>query len=82
MQRQEIFSVKINYSKGNALITLINTYNGEIKKKNGILLTLKDDEKNHGIGLKSVEEAVNRNNGHIKIHYDDKEFKVTVILPG
>jgi sensor histidine kinase regulating citrate/malate metabolism len=46
------------------------------------MLTLKDDEKNHGIGLKSVEEAVNRNNGHIKIHYDDKEFKVTVILPG
>lgn len=79
---KKFFSIKINYSKGNVLITLINTYCGEIKEKNGILLTLKYDEKNHGIGLKSVEEAVNRNNGYIKIHYDDKDFKVTVILPG
>lgn len=79
---KKFFSIKINYSKGNILVTLINTYNGEIKEKNGILFTLKEEEKNHGIGLKSVEEAVNRNNGHIKIHYDDKIFKVNVILPG
>ncbi len=79
---KKLFSVKINYSKGNIMITLINTYNREIKEKNGILFTLKNDEKNHGIGLKSVKEAVNRNNGHIKIHYDDKIFKTTVILPG
>jgi sensor histidine kinase regulating citrate/malate metabolism len=39
------FSIKMNYSKGNVMLTLINTYNGEIKEKNGILLTLKDDEK-------------------------------------
>lgn len=79
---KKLFSVKINYSKGNVIITLNNTYNGEIKEKNGILLTLKNDEKNHGMGLKSVEEAVNRNNGYIKIYYDNKDFKTTVILPG
>ncbi len=75
------FSIKINYSRGNIIITLNNSYNGEIKEKNGILLTLKNDEKNHGMGLKSAEEAVNRNNGYMKIYYDDKNFKTTVILP-
>lgn len=79
---KKFFSIKMNYSKGNVMITLNNTYNGEIKEKNGILLTLKNDEKNHGMGLKSIEEAVNRNNGYIKIHYDDESFKTTVILPG
>ncbi len=77
---KKIFSIKINYNKDNVLITIINTYNGEIKEKNGILSTLKDDEKKHGIGLKSVEAAVNRNNGYIKIHYDEKLFKITIIL--
>nr|WP_312577106.1 GHKL domain-containing protein [Sedimentibacter sp.] len=78
---KKLLSVKISYSKGSVMITLNNTYNGEIKEKNGILLTLKNDEKNHGMGLKSVEEAVYRNNGYIRIHYDDKNFRTAVILP-
>ncbi|WP_313164461.1 GHKL domain-containing protein [Sedimentibacter sp.] len=78
---KKLLSVKIIYSKGNILITFINTYSGVIKEKSGIFLTSKDDEKNHGIGLRNVEEAVKRNNGHMKIDYNDKEFKVNVILP-
>lgn len=77
---EKLFSVKISYSRGSLLITLINSYNGEIKEKNGKLLTIKNDEENHGVGLKSVEEAVERNNGYMKISHDDKEFKVSVIL--
>lgn len=77
---KKFFSLNINYSKGNIIITIINTYNGEVNEKNEILNTLKNDEKNHGIGLKNVEEAVKRNNGYLKIYYNDKEFKVTVIL--
>ncbi|NYB75004.1 GHKL domain-containing protein [Sedimentibacter hydroxybenzoicus DSM 7310] len=78
---ENFLSVKISYCKGSILITVANTYNGEVKEKNGTLLTSKEDEKNHGIGLRNVEEAVNRNNGHMKINYDDKEFKVNIILP-
>ena len=77
---EKLFSVKISYSRGSLLITLINSYNGEIKEKNGKLLTIKNDEENHGVGLKSVEEAVERNNGYMKISHDDKEFQVSVIL--
>lgn len=77
---ETLLSVKINYSKSNVIITIINTYNGEIKEKNGTLLTSKDS-KNHGIGLRSVEEAVKRNDGYMKVHYDDKTFKITVLLP-
>lgn len=75
-----LLSVKINYSKGNVIITISNTYNGEIKEKNGTLLTSKNKE-NHGVGLKSVEEAVKRNDGHMKVYYDGKIFKITVLLP-
>lgn len=78
---EKLLSIKISYSKGSILITVSNAYNGEIKEKNGTFFTSKDDEKNHGIGLKNVQDAVNRNNGHMKINYDDKEFKVNIILP-
>ncbi|HCX61137.1 MAG TPA: ATP-binding protein, partial [Clostridiales bacterium] len=78
---EKLLIVKIRYSKGSILITVANTYNGEVKEKNGTLLTSKDDEKNHGIGLRNVEETVNINNGHMKINYNDKEFKVKIILP-
>jgi len=78
---EKILIVKIGYSKGSIFISVTNTYNGEIKEKNGTLLTSKDDEKNHGIGLKNIREAVSRNNGHMQINYDNKEFKINIILP-
>ncbi len=78
---EKLLIVKIGYSKGSIFISVTNTYNGEIKEKNGTLLTSKDDEKNHGIGLKNIREAVNRNNGHMQINYDNKEFKINIILP-
>ena len=77
----KMFSVKINYCKDNILITISNSFNGIIKEKNGILETLKDDKNNHGLGLKSVEEAVNRNDGHTSVSYNNNIFKVTILLP-
>lgn len=78
---QKELSVKIKYIKSNIIITIINSFNGNIKYKNDRLLTTKDDIDNHGWGLISVKETVEKNNGHIDIQYDEKIFKVTVILP-
>ncbi|MGB4438353.1 MAG: GHKL domain-containing protein [Sedimentibacter sp.] len=75
------FSVKINYNKDNILITISNSFSEIIKEKNGSFETLKDDTKNHGFGLKSVKDVVNRNDGHMSVHYDNKIFKVTILLP-
>lgn len=74
-------SIKIKYIKSNIIITIINSFNGKLKYKNGKLQTTKVDVKNHGLGLASVEEVVNKNDGHLDIKYDDKNFRVTVILP-
>jgi len=78
---KKFFSVKINYNKENILITISNSFSGIIKEKNGSLETLKDDAKNHGLGLKSVEDVVNRNDGHMSVRYDNNIFKVTILLP-
>lgn len=80
-ENQKELSVKIKYIKSNIIITIINSFNGNIKYKNGRLQTTKDDIENHGWGLISVKETVEKNKGHIDIQYDEKFFKVTVILP-
>lgn len=74
-------SIKMKYSKSNIIITMENSFNGRIKEKEGRLLSLKRDVKNHGLGLKSIEETVNKNDGHMEIEYDDTCFKVMILLP-
>lgn len=43
-------------------------------------MTIKKDESLHGIGLSSVKCAVEECNGTVKINYNDKEFKVDVMI--
>lgn len=43
--------------------------------------TSKEDKKNHGIGLKNVKRAVQKNKGLLKIEIKEREFFVNVILP-
>jgi hypothetical protein len=80
-EEQGEISVRIKYIKSNIIITVINSFDGNVKYKDGRLQTTKVDSKNHGIGLLNVKEAVERNNGHMDIQYDEKKFKVTVLLP-
>lgn len=57
-------------------ISILNSTNGEIKD----LKTNKSDKVNHGIGLKSVNELVNKYNGQSSYSFDSNEFKAFVVL--
>lgn len=43
-------------------------------------MTYKIDKKNHGIGLKNVSEAVQRNNGYFEAGIKNGEYSSIVIL--
>lgn len=75
------FIITIRYSKGNIIIGITNSYEGDIRVSDSKLETIKEDKKNHGFGLKSVEEAVIKNGGYMDIKFDDNLFKVKVIIP-
>ena len=57
-------------------ISILNSTNGESKD----LKTNKPDKVNHGIGLKSVNELVNKYNGQSSYSFDSNEFKAFVVL--
>lgn len=58
-----------------------NTFDGNIKAdKEGKLITTKEDSNNHGIGSKNIRRVVKKYGGIMKIHYDDKIFKINITI--
>lgn len=71
----------LRYDKNVLRLQINNTYQGEIKKQKGELVTQKQDKKRHGYGLNSVKRAVERCHGQIKTEYMEGRFSVFVMLP-
>lgn len=66
---------KFNY----IIIKCKNTYDSNLKiDKKGKLITTKKDIKNHGNGLKIVEDIVNKYNGEMKIVTQNNIFKIII----
>ncbi|MDO5398799.1 MAG: GHKL domain-containing protein [bacterium] len=63
------------------VINLENSSDNAPTVKNGRLKTFKHDKNKHGIGLMSVEQALNNYNGHLQWEYKaEKHIFVTTIL--
>lgn len=80
LEDNKYIDLLINYKTGVIFITVKNSYDGIIFKKNGEILTKKDNKLFHGIGLKSVKAAVDKYNGVMNIKYNDTEFSVKIML--
>ncbi len=70
----------IAMEKGVLYIQISNTYKGEVMKIGNEFVTSKTDKDNHGIGLNSVRELVEEENGSLVINVEEKLFKAEVML--
>lgn len=77
--KKEIQAV-MKYDRGILIIKISNTYNGIIRLKDGELLSTKQEDKEHGIGLTSVRKAIEKYNGDMRLEYTDKEFIVRILM--
>lgn len=66
--------------KGLLFIRVKNKYNGQLRKKNGKIKSIKANSDEHGIGLTNVYDIVNKYNGAIHINTGNKEFQVHIVL--
>lgn len=80
LQYGKYIKLTIKYKIGAIFITLKNSYDGKINANNGVLKTRKSNKLEHGIGLNSVNDAVEKYNGEVKTEYDDREFCIRIIL--
>lgn len=58
-----------------------NYYIGKNTMIDGSLMTSKQDKNNHGYGIKSMEQIVNKYNGQFDIVIADDMFQVDVLIP-
>jgi len=80
LTEEKYLEIKMKYKQGTMFIEVKNRYDGIVKMRSGKIATKKEDKTLHGIGLKSVESAVNNHNGTMKVDFNEKEFQVNVML--
>lgn len=76
-------SVILQYTKGRLLIQISNPYSGELHLgTSGEYLTKKAEKENHGFGLKSIKDVVEKSGGVMNIEAKEGEFILTILLYG
>ncbi len=66
-------SIKVDTLKRQWAIKVTNTFNGDIKKKDGYLVSLKQGKSN-GFGIKNIEKVLKAYNGRVEIDYNENTF--------
>ena len=74
-------SVILQYTKGRLLIQISNPYSGELQLgTSGEYLTKKAEKENHGYGLKSIKDVVEKSGGVMNIEAKEGRFILTILL--
>ena len=63
------------------MIYVKNNYSGRLCLENGELLTTKEGEDGHGIGLKNIKETVENYRGYIQNQYSEHIYETTITIP-
>ena len=71
----------ISVSKGNLIVLIDNSYNGNLIISDGKLQSTKHKKEKHGMGISNVEKIAAKYGGEMYIDYNDKIFSVSVIIP-
>lgn len=70
------------FSKGDFVyIIASNPYLGQIKKSDSGILTSKEDNVNHGFGLKSIKYLVEKYKGNLVVETENDYFSIKILFP-
>jgi sensor histidine kinase YesM len=79
---EKILRFKIVAENGNFVISMQNSYSGELRKNGEIYITTKTkNQEMHGIGLKNITRIVDKYNGIYQFAHTGEEFHATIIIP-
>ncbi len=70
----------IRYDKGRLMITIENTFDGNVQYEGGAIATSHKNKKEHGIGLENIRHVINKYNGTIVMGHEGRIFSVHVLM--
>lgn len=62
------------------LIVVSNEFDGQLLQKDNVFLSSKEDRYLHGIGMKSIQAAVEKYHGSMKVSAKENKFKLMLML--
>lgn len=79
--KQRYIKLNMRMDIHNLAIVVENSFNGQINTdKRGKILTVKANKIDHGFGLDSIQEAVNKYHGFMKTSYTENVFVLEIVL--
>ena len=75
--------IKLAVYKNNGLLIIRceNTFNGQLKTRDGELLTTKRERQNHGYGVKSIKTVAEKYDGTVSYAVKEGIFTLGVVIP-
>ena len=70
----------LKYEDGCIIVSVRNSFDGNMNRKGDVFVSLKSDKSLHGIGLQSVRHTVEKHNGEMQISTTKNIFSVDAIL--
>lgn len=77
---EKFIDLSIEYKKELLFIDIKNNFEDEPIELNGEFITIKENSKFHGIGLKNVKSTVEKYNGYVNININDKIFTLNIFM--
>jgi len=73
-------NISIELERNVIYIHIVNPFEGKLAYEGNKLITTNKDKENHGLGLRSVQQSVDKYNGEIDIYQTNKKFHVDVLI--
>lgn len=70
----------INYNHHNLICIITNSTNDQLIPQGSFFKTSKDNQNEHGLGLRNIAAAVARYNGNMNTHWENREFRLEIVL--
>lgn len=78
---KKVIKLKFIHEKDKTVISVKNTYNGEIVIRDGEIQTSKEEVDEHGIGIKNIIDVITKYQGSYAIQNNENEFYFSIIIP-
>lgn len=80
---EKYIHLKMKYDSPNLIIVVSNSFDSDvIQERDGLYETWKVDKLNHGIGLISIKNILNKYNGDYSIETEENCFKISMVMYG
>lgn len=79
--KRRIIKLKFVMEKNVTIISVKNTFENELVRHDGVFLTTKNEETDHGIGIGNIANVIEKYGGFYVIKPDDGEFYFSIVIP-